>query len=82
MCNPKSKKQVGLHEVEAIDNQNMITIAVNPKEYFKNYKNKNINKKHNDTRKDASGMIFKSYARKIMSLRDHDSETIKTETNN
>ena len=32
--NKKLKKQVGLYEVESIDNATMITIAINPKEYF------------------------------------------------
>ena len=32
--NKSTKKKVGLYEVESIDNQNMITLAINPKEYF------------------------------------------------
>ena len=28
------KKQVGLYEIENIDNQNLVTIAIKPKEYF------------------------------------------------
>ena len=32
--NKKTKKQVGLYEVESINNPNIITLAVNPKEYF------------------------------------------------
>ena len=32
--NKKLKKQVGLYEVESSDNANIITSAVNPKEYF------------------------------------------------
>ena len=44
---PKLKKQVGLYEVESIDNPNVITIAVNPKEYFEVFRNKNFNKKNN-----------------------------------
>ena len=43
--NKKLKKQVGLYEVESIDNPTMITIAINPKEYFEQYKNFSINKK-------------------------------------
>ena len=34
----ESNKQVGLYEVENIDNANVLTIAVNPKEYFEKYK--------------------------------------------
>ena len=44
--NKKLKKQVGLYEAESIDNANIITIAVNPKEYFEVFRNKAINKKH------------------------------------
>ena len=28
------KKQVGLYEIENINNQNLVTIAIKPKEYF------------------------------------------------
>ena len=40
------KKQMGLYEIENIDNANICTIAVNPKEYFEKLKNRSINKKH------------------------------------
>ena len=43
--NKSTKKKVGLYEVESIDNQNMITLAINPKEYFEIFKSKEINKK-------------------------------------
>ena len=46
VCNPRLKKQVVLYETESIDNANIVTIAVNPKEYFVKYRDKNINKKH------------------------------------
>ena len=32
-----TKKQMGLHEIENIDNQNICTIAINPKEYFEKF---------------------------------------------
>ena len=32
--NKALKKQVGLYEVKGIDNPNILTILVNPKEYF------------------------------------------------
>ena len=32
--NKAIKKQVGLYEIESIDNASVITISVNPKEYF------------------------------------------------
>ena len=39
------KKQVGLYKIQSIDNANIITIAVNPKEYFEKYRDKTVNKK-------------------------------------
>ena len=36
------KKQVGLYEIENIDNPNLVTIAINPKEYFEKYKDYSI----------------------------------------
>ena len=52
------KKQVGLYEAENIDIPNLITIAINPKEYFELYKNKTFNKKCKGIRKDTPGMFF------------------------
>ena len=52
LCRNKStKKQVGLYEVESIDNANLVTIAVNPKEYIEIFKNKVMNKKHKGVKK-------------------------------
>ena len=44
--NPKLKNQVELYKVESIHTGTLITLAVNPKEYFEKYRNKDINKKH------------------------------------
>ena len=65
-----TKKQMGLFEIENIDNQNICTIAINPKEYFEKFKNRNINKKHKGVRRDTPGMNFESYAARIKNLRD------------
>lgn len=67
VCDLKLKKQVGLCKVESIVNANIVTIVVNPKEYFEKYGDKNINKKHKGLKKDPSGMSFESYADRIMS---------------
>ena len=56
--NNSTKKQIGLFEIESIDNQNICTIAVNPKEYFEKFKNRKINKKHKGVRRDTVGMDF------------------------
>ena len=47
------KKQVGLYEIESIDNPNIITILINPKEYFEKYRDKKINKKHKGLKRDT-----------------------------
>ena len=36
--NKDLKKQIGLYEIENIDNANILAIAINPKEYFEKYK--------------------------------------------
>ena len=60
---------MGLFEIESIDNQNICTIAVNPKEYFEKFKDRNINKKHKGVRRDTVGMDFERYASRIKDLR-------------
>ena len=40
--NKALKKQVGFNEIENLNKPNIITIAINPKEYFENYINKSI----------------------------------------
>ena len=42
----KLKKQMGLYKIENIDNANICTITVNPKEYFEKLKNRSVNNKH------------------------------------
>ena len=59
-----------LYEIENIGNQNICTIAINPKEYFEKFRNRKINKKHKGVGRDASGMCFESYALRINSLRE------------
>ena len=41
-----AKKQMRLYEIENISNQNICTIAINPKEYFEKPNNRKINEKH------------------------------------
>ena len=66
------KKVMGLYEIENIDNPNVCTVAINPKEYFEKFKNWEINKKHKGARRDTSGMNFESYTEKISSIRQID----------
>ena len=67
--NKKTKKEMGLCEIESINNENICTIAVNPKEYFETFKNRKINKKHKGVRRDTPGMDFERYASRIRDLR-------------
>ena len=62
------KKQMGLYEVENINNQNIFTITINPKEYFEKFRNKSVNKKHKGRKKDAKGMCFDAYANRITNI--------------
>ena len=67
--NATTKKQMGLFEIEHINNPNVCTIAVNPKEYFEKFKNRDINKKHKGVKKGTRGMMFENYADRIKRLR-------------
>ena len=62
MYDKSNKKVMGLYEIGSIDNQNICTIAINPKEYFEKFKNRKINKKRKGVRRDTEGMSFKAYA--------------------
>ena len=67
-----TKKVMSLYEIENINNQNICTITINPKEYFEKFKDRKINKKHKGVRKDTHGMNFESYAMRINTLREFD----------
>ena len=76
--NKKTKKEMGLYEIESINNENICTIAVNPKEYFETFKNRKINKKHRGVRRDTPGMDFERYASRIRDLRlDLDQDNVQ-----
>ena len=60
--NKSLKKQVGLYEVENINNTNTLTISINPKEYFEKYKDFLINRKHKSLKKNTPGMDFEAYS--------------------
>ena len=49
--NEKLKKRVGFFEIESIDEPNVITIALNPKEYYERFINHSDNKKHKGLKK-------------------------------
>ena len=68
---------MGLYEVENLDNVDLCTIAINPKEYFEKLKDRKRNKKHKGVRGDTPGMTFESDAEKIASLRQVDTKSRK-----
>ena len=62
------KKQMDLYEVEKIKNENICTIAINPRDYFEKFRNKSINKKHKGVKKDTKGICFDAYANRITDI--------------
>ena len=48
----------------------MITLAINPKEYYEVFKSKEINKKDKGVKKTAPGMDFESFSSRIMDFRE------------
>ena len=62
------KKQVGLYKVEDDRNANILTIVVNPKDYFEKYKDYSVNKKHKGVKRNTPGMDFEAYSGRISSL--------------
>ena len=77
MYRNSTKKVMGLHKIENIDNQNIYTIATNPKEYFEKFKNRKINKNHKGVRRDMKGMSFEANANRITSIRQLDCKNDK-----
>lgn len=67
----KLEKQVGLYEVESINNPNVITITINPIEYFELFRDKKFNEKHESIRKDSRGVTFEDYTERIMDLKEY-----------
>ena len=56
---------------------NIVTIAVNPKEYFKKYRDKSFNKKDKGLKKDTPGMYSEAYANRVMSLSNFTNQKTK-----
>ena len=79
--NKRLKKQVGLYEVEKINNTNILTIAINPKKYFEKFKDFSINKKHKGLKKITPGLDFEAYSERIATLHEYcfESKTKKVE---
>ena len=67
-----TKKVMGLCEIKKIENPNICTIAINPKEYFEKFKIRKVNKRHKGVRRDTPEINFESYSEKMSSLRQID----------
>lgn len=59
---------LGYFSIESTDNSCYLRIARNPKEYFEIFEKSEINKKHRGIKNGSSGMNFKNYASRIVSL--------------
>ena len=68
--NENLRKQVGLFEIENIDKPNVITITLNPKEYYDHFSNHWDNKKHKGLKKPSPDMDFDSYSNRLSDLTD------------
>ena len=58
--NPNLKKQVCLFEIENIDKSNIITTALNPKEYCEKFNDYPDNRKHKGLKKSTPDMDIDS----------------------
>ena len=65
--NKAFKKQVGLYEIK---NPNIITISIKPKEYFEKYRDKRINKKNKELKRDTPAKDFEAYSSRLLPLRE------------
>ena len=75
--NKDLKKQVDLFEIESIDKPNIITIALNPKEYYEKFIDHSDNKKHKGVKKATAEMDFDSYSACLSDLTEYYGEFVK-----
>ena len=79
--NKKLKKQVGLSEIEKINKPNVITIALNPKEYYELFDHHSGNKKRKRLKKSTRGINFDSYSARLTDLNEFSKEYIEKPKN-
>ena len=72
--NTKLLKQGGLFEIENIDKPNIITIALNPKEYYERFVDYTDDKKHKRLKKSTPDMDYDSYSNRLSDLTEYYSE--------
>ena len=65
------KKKVGYFETEQIDKENIVTVALNPKEYYERFIDSTYNKKHKGLSKNVKGMDFDSYSNRLSDLTEY-----------
>ena len=72
--NEDLRKRVGLFEIESIDKPNVITIALNPKEYYERFIDHSDNKKQKGLKKSTYGMDFDSCSNRLSDLTEFSNE--------
>ena len=75
--NKKLKKQVVLFKIENINKPNIITIALNPKEYYEKINNHTDNKKRKGLKKSTRRMDFDTYSERLADLSEFSKEYFK-----
>ena len=70
------RKRVAYFEIEQINKDNIITIALNPKEYYERFVDSSYNKKHKGLNKSVPGMDFDSYSSRLSDLTEYFDEFI------
>ena len=74
-CRDKNlRKQVGFFEIENIDKPNVITVALNPEEYYERFSVHSDNKKHKGLKKLTPDMDFDSYSNRLSGLTEYCNE--------
>ena len=62
--------EVGLYEVDNINNRNFLSITVNHIYYFEKYKDFSVNKKHMGLKRKIPGIDFEAYSARISTLHE------------
>ena len=70
-CDASLKKKVGYFEIEQIDKDNVVTVSLNPKEYYERFIDSSYNKKHKGLSKNVKGMDFESYSSRLSDLTEY-----------
>ena len=77
--NEALQKTVEFFEIENIDKSSVITIAINPKEYYERFIDHSDSKKHKGIKKSTPGMDFDSYSNRLSDLTEYFNEFLTTD---